>query len=62
MAIDYWEVCYDDCTGEEVSKRFLKKVVSNDTQDVRLAAKEVDKYVGDAREYNEREVDPIIIP
>jgi hypothetical protein len=60
-AIDYWEVCYDDCNGEQLSKTFLHKAISKDTQDVILAAQEVDKYLGDPKEYNQREVDPTVI-
>jgi RHS repeat-associated protein len=60
-AIEYWDVCYDDCTGEQVSRTFLFKYVSTDTQDVIVAAWEVEKYLGDAKEYNWREVDPTII-
>jgi RHS repeat-associated protein len=60
-AIDYWEVCYDDCTGEQLSKNFLYKAVSRETQDVILAAHEVDKYLGDPNEYNRREVDSTTI-
>jgi RHS repeat-associated protein len=60
-AIEYWDVCYDDCTGEQVSRTFLFKYVSTDTQDVIVAAWEVEKYLGDAKEYNWRVVDPTII-
>ena len=34
--VDYWEVCYDDCTDEEISREYIGRGETGKTQDIIL--------------------------
>jgi RHS repeat-associated protein len=56
-----YSVCYDECT-RKLTRDYLGPSDFGKTQDVVVRAYEVDKYLGDPKEYNRNDnVDPLVI-
>jgi RHS repeat-associated protein len=55
-------VCYDDCTKQEISREHIGQGNFGKTKVVIIRAYEIDKYIGDSKEYNRKDdVDPLVI-
>ncbi len=55
-------VCYDDCSGEQTSREPIGPSNFGKMQVNIVGAYEVDKYIGDSKEYNSNiNVDPLVI-
>jgi RHS repeat-associated protein len=55
-------VCYDDCTKDEVFREYIGESNFGKTEIAIVSAYEVDKYIGDSKEYNRNDdVDPLVI-